>query len=148
METLTTPQKLKPDHNKYDNIWEIAQSYGKHALKYIDWNSEPRGQIAELAKPIIFLSTGEDFVKALFKLDIIKLPIWKVLIPTPENPCEGAIYYIAETEDFTYVFRGTYGYYGSGPHQSAIVEVAIADLKLPVELRGGDYLLTLIGLRW
>lgn len=79
----------------------------------------------------------------------IKLPIWKVIAPGINEGLishTGANYYIAQTDEAVYVFRGTYGYGGEGCHQSAFIEKAIKMLGLPIEERDADYLLTLFRL--
>jgi hypothetical protein len=83
----------------------------------------------------------------------IKLPIWKILVPDlppPEKGKTGAVYYIVQTIRYraggveklqSLLFRATFGYYGTGPHEAALIEEVFERQHLPLELRSADYLL-------
>jgi len=66
-------------------------------------------------------------------LKVVRLPVFKVIIPCGSM---GANYYIVRGEIFEgreviVFFRGTYGYAGAGPHQSAFVENSSSSLNTP-----------------
>ncbi len=88
------------------------------------------------------------FVKFVKSLRVVKLPVFKVVIPCGSM---GANYYIVTGEiikgkEVIVFFRGTYGYAGAGPHQSAFVEKFFKLFKYPIQTRCGDYLLSLLRL--
>lgn len=92
--------------------------------------------------------TAEDFVRYIDKrLRAIKIPVYKVVIPCGAI---GANYYIVEgvsreEKDTIVFFRGTYGYGGQGPHESAFVETYFNKiLGIKMKILCGDYLLTLL----
>ncbi|RLF64318.1 MAG: hypothetical protein DRN30_05580 [Thermoplasmata archaeon] len=95
----------------------------------------------------IYFTTAEDFIRFLTQeIHIFKVPAFKVVIPCGEI---GANYYIVEgktvnNENVIAFFRGMYGYGGSGPHQSALVEKFFELIHLKLETRCGDYLLGLL----
>lgn len=137
----------KPKHNRYDNIWEIrsegypTKSQLADAIAY-----RPRlGDIMSYAGGRILCYRSEEAFCSTLIRGRFKLPIWKVILPEP-NASMGIIYYAAEdAEGRLHLFRGTYGYRGVGPHQSAFIEAFIEDvLGLSPELRGGDLLIDLI----
>jgi len=83
------------------------------------------------------------------RLSRVDLPIFKVV--TPCDTRTGANYYIVwgQEPDGTEVvafFRGTYGCGGRGPLQSAFVEKFFKMFEYRVEIRCGDYLLSLLRL--
>jgi len=86
------------------------------------------------------------FVKFVRSLKVVKLPVFKVVVPC--GPV-GANYYIVRGEivegrEVIVFFRGTYGYSGAGPHQSAFVEKFFKLFRYPIQTRCGDYLLSLL----
>ncbi len=87
------------------------------------------------------------FVRYVASLESVQAA-YKVVIP--RNVSTGANYYIVHGVDkqgeVVAFFRGTYGYAGTGPLQSAFVELAFKMLKIPLEIRDGDYLLSLLKL--
>ena len=95
----------------------------------------------------IYFTTAEDFIRFLAQeIHVFKVPAFKVVIPCGET---GANYYVVEgktvtNENVIAYFRGTYGYGGSGPHQSALVEKFFELIHLKLETRCGDYLLGLL----
>lgn len=138
----------KPEHNRYDNIYEIRMEhkYGERALKQFFEelrHVESDYFVLRPRKPVFYHKEPESFLKALTKG--FHAPVWKIVIPRLEEPHTGSIYYIARTDDAIHVFRGTFGYWGVGPHQSALIEEFLDRLGVPVEVRDGDYLLGLLG---
>ena len=86
------------------------------------------------------------FVRFVRSLRVVKLPVFKVVIPCGSM---GANYYIVRGEivegrEVIVFFRRTYGYAGTGPHQSAFVEKFFKLFKYPIQTRCGDYLLSLL----
>jgi len=91
---------------------------------------------------MIYHHSPESWLKALLTAGCVMLPLYRVF--TPWGP-EGAVYYIFEdSRGYVHVFRGTYGYGGTGPHQSALIEAFVEKLGLPFVNRDGDHLLSLI----
>ncbi len=86
------------------------------------------------------------FVKFVGSLKRVKLPAFKVVIPSGNNK-QGANYYIVHGEDnygeVIVMFRGTRGF---GDYQSAFIEVALKKLNVPLKTYTGDYLLDLLRL--
>jgi len=84
-------------------------------------------------------------VKFVKSLSVVKLPVFKVVVPCGST---GANYYIVNGERFgkevIAFFRGTYGYAGTGPHQSAFIEKFFKLFRYPMQTMSGDYLLTLL----
>ena len=94
---------------------------------------------------VVYYHTVWGFLKSVLKMTNFKFPVWKVICPRPDNPKVGAVYYIVKQDLSTsHVFRGTYGYYGTGCHESALIEKMFEMLKFPITVRDGDYLLTLL----
>lgn len=94
----------------------------------------------------IYFAFAEDFIRFVVRLESFKLPVFKVVIPCGHT---GANFYVVEGktrkgEKVIAFFRGTYGYGGEGPHQSALVEKFFEILRVPLEVRCGDYLLGLL----
>lgn len=142
-------QPEKPSHNQYDNIWEIrTQGYRGRGYPPERWIKEiQKGppdlpheeELTKVGRGLIFHDV-EDFCRALLFTQI-KLPVWKIVVPDLKQP-NGAIYYLAEnTKGQSYCFRGTYGYAGTGPHESAKIEAILEARGLNLEVRNGDYLL-------
>jgi len=143
--------KMKPEHNQFDNIYELRMKndYGQRTLAEILEGRRPL-LVDEIelrpSKRIVDHRTPESFIGRILRLGRFKHPLWKVVCPRPRGET-GAIYYIVDAIDTVHIFRGTYGYMGTGPHQSALIEEFMETHGLRLELRDGDYLLTLIGLR-
>jgi len=144
---VTEKTKTKPEWNRWDNIWEIRES-GYPSEEQVEevLSTEPMfKRTHRIGKAIIF-DNEDHFIQVVGKSKV-KLPVWKVLCPHLDNPNQGAIYYIVQTEERNLVFRGTYGYWGVGPHQSAMIEHIFQKVyHLYFDVRSGDYLLTLMGL--
>lgn len=93
-------------------------------------------------------SSPESFLWALVHAHATHLPVFKIVAPElPDQPGAhtGANYYVAETEDveghkMINVFRGTFGYGGSGPHASALIEAWLKKRGLPLERQSADFL--------
>jgi len=94
----------------------------------------------------LYFRSEKAFVRYISSVTV-KLPAFKVVVPSSAGV--GSIYYVVEVIDpydgeVIAFFRGTYGYYGEGCHQSAFVEKALRRLGIPLEVRDGDYLLSLL----
>ena len=144
----------KPKHNAFDNIWEIRKSRGfltrcEDFLREVERIPE---RVVDEARSYmlsyIYYLTPEAWVRSLINRISVKLPIWKILIPDVPGASVGAIYYIFKDEKgVAHLFRGTFGYGGCGPHESAMIEEFLERKGYPIELRGGDYLLDIIAWR-
>jgi len=100
-------------------------------------------------REIIQVYNEKLFIYMVAKAGVLEVPIWKVIIPGIRDGMisyTGANYYIMRSPKKIVFFRGTYGYGGTGVHQSAFIEKALKMLRLPIDERDGDYLLTLLGL--
>ena len=107
-------------------------------------SSQPPGYRDKVT--IFYHMTPESWLRALVTAAAVKLPLWRVITPWGSD---GAVYYVFyDEEDRVHVFRGTYGYGGCGPHQSALIEAFIDRYLggLYFENRDGDYLLGLLKL--
>lgn len=151
MTTKTQP----PTWNKYDNIWEIRQTSNlKIRLNEIltKKSSLAGSSIGQRIGQKAFLYDNvEDFICCLAEEKKVSMPLWKVICPDLEGS-SGAIYYIARAMldrsmlKEIHVFRGTYGYTGSGCVESALVEEYCTRKGMWFEVRSGDYLLTILEL--
>ncbi|MCD6593127.1 hypothetical protein J7L00_03485 [Candidatus Bathyarchaeota archaeon] len=142
----------KPKHNRFDNIWEIRKSRGFETrfgdflrdVKMLSLERFKRDVRSNMLTYVYYL-TPESWVRSLTSKSSVSLPIWKILIPDVPGASVGAIYYIfKDAMGVAHVFRGTYGYGGSGPHESALIEEFLERNGYPIEFRGGDYLLDII----
>jgi len=142
---------LKPEHNQYDNIWEIRQktySNEDQVQQIIRELRKSQGydistpDVTQIGDALVF-SDVKKFVGCTLGKHFIRLPVWKIVIPRLEGDA-GSIYYVAETKDYNYIFRGTYGYGGTGPHESALVEACFEKCGLSFEVRDGDYLINFL----
>ena len=141
-------QVQKPKHNKFDNIWEIRQTgYPSEELfleatKQVQVIDISTRDVAQIGGALIFHDVRK-FIHSILQKHGVKIPIWKIVIPQLERD-NGAIYYIAECKDYNRIFRGTYGYGGTGPHESALVEACFEKFGLCFEVRNGDYLINFL----
>ena len=137
----------KPKHNCFDNSWEIRQTGypTKEQIAeifekpYVGIDISDSHNVTRIGKGLIYHHV-KDFIKTVLLKKSIKLPIWKIVIPSLTVK-SGAIYYIVCCNDYTFVFRGTFGYWGTGPHESALIEEIFEQHGLTFEVRDGDYLL-------
>ena len=122
----------KPEHNLFDNIYEIRKTPGFEAM-FKDFlrgvAGMAPGRFKREARPrrltYIYYLSPEAWAYALIS-HRVQLPVWKILVSEP-NSETGAIYYVFRDEEgVAHVFRGTYGY------------------GYMVERRNGDYLLDLL----
>jgi len=85
------------------------------------------------------------FVKKVAKLRSFRLPIWAFIAPlTPEKSTVGAIYWAVDNpdgRDEIWLTRTTFGYGGTGPHQSAVILEFFERLGGRIEVRSVDCLL-------
>lgn len=141
---------VKPLCNKYDNIWEIRQGGSpspERVEQVLTQKSEWPVRTSRLGKGIIY-SHVENFLYAAAKASkILELKVWKIMCPDLDKPEEGSIYYIVTTKQSNKqrnrICKATYGYWGEGPHQAALIEACFEKLGLKIEVRDGDYLLSL-----
>ena len=146
----------KPKHNRFDNIWEIRRSPGFRTrfgdfLRDVE-RLDPERFVNEARRTTLtyyYYLTPEAWIRALISRRV-QLPVWKILIPDSPEAKIGAIYYVfKDSSGMAHVFRGTYGYGGSGPHESAFIEEFLSKTGYTLELRGGDYLLNILAWgRW
>jgi hypothetical protein len=137
-------EKLKPEHNRYDNIWEIRRRYPsaellKEMISKVRVAEISAEDFLQIGRALIFHDVKK-FIRGVLQKRMIRLPIWKIVVPRL-NGKTGAIYYIAYGEDYNRIFRGTFGYCGTGPHESALIEAVFEAYELYFEVRDGDYLL-------
>lgn len=139
----------KPKHNLHDNIWEIRQTgYPTkeqllEAMKKVQVIDISTDDVTQIGGAYVFRDV-EKFIHSVLQKHGVLLPIWKIVIPRLDG-ATGAIYYIAEIKDgFNHVFRGTYGYGGTGPHESALIEACFECCGLYFEVRDGDYFLNFL----
>jgi len=140
---------VKPKHNQYDNIWEIRQAgYPspegmKNALKRRPLSTRRH----RIGKALVY-DCVEDFLQSCVRMKQIRMPIFKIIIPDLGRSNTGAIYYIVteltDTRERVHIYRATYGYYGTGPHEAALIESVFDYLHSSIELRSGDFLLGFI----
>lgn len=141
-------QVEKPKHNQYDNIWEIRQSGYPSETQIQEVLEKPyfgtdisSSEVTKVGKGLVYRHI-ENFIRSVL-CKTIRLPIWKIVIPNI-NGSSGAIYYIAECNIYNLIFRGTFGYWGTGPHESALIEAIFEKRGLFFEVRDGDYLLNFL----
>lgn len=138
----------------FRTVEEIRKRIGRQRIQEI-LAKMLRGELKEEFTPLTprtlikYHKTVESFIYSVLISKTIKLPVFRVF--TPIDNYTGAVYYIIKTLDeqnrtVIHVFRGTYGYYGSGPHDSAVIEEFLDEMDLIPENRSGDYLLGLLEL--
>jgi len=137
---------VKPAHNKFDNIYEIRQT-GYPTEDLINetlTSTSPFKRSRRIGKTRIF-DDAHHFIHTIVRnfKEGIKMPVWKVVIPRL-NDNTGSIYYIVQTQKVNLIFRGTFGYFGTGPHESALIEAIFEKLNFTIEVRDGDYLLSFL----
>lgn len=135
-------QVEKPKHNRYDNIYEIRQTgYPSNELMTRACKTLDIRERTKIGGAIVFRHVKE-FISTVVN-NTVRLPIWKIVIPRLDGHT-GAIYYIAQIKEATLIFRGTYGYGGTGPHESALIEACFEKTGFYFEVRDGDYLLNFL----
>jgi len=133
----------KPEWNRYDNIFEVMQNQTVEQLN--DQLREAFDKAKHKHKhnaQVVLHHDIECFLTAVHSIEV-RLPLWKIVIPELDQPSHGAIYYVVETvRHEKHIFRGTFGYFGSGPHESALVEYLMTRVRhCWFEVRSGDYLM-------
>lgn len=155
MKTNKPSLEKKPEHNKYDNIFEIRQER-QDSLMYKIEDELRRGDIDDyfpIKEGIYYYRSLGGFFKRvlLFMTDKgIDLPVLKIVCPHLEWNI-GAIYYIVRHDKTREraVYRGTYGYRGTGCHESACIEEFLHRIKITpscIKLLDADRLLGALGL--
>jgi len=133
-------QVKKPEHNKFDNIFEIRKDYPHIEEKIAEALVGRLPRPARRVGKALIHDDVESFIRRLRQSNF-KLPVWKVVIPDLEQET-GAIYYVIQgVSEWNHIFRGTFGYGGTGPHESALVEEVLDRMNCMIEVRNGDYLL-------
>jgi len=138
-----TEQVKKPEHNKLDNIFEIRKAWKgiEDRISEAMVGRVPR-QPRRVGNALIY-DDVEAFIRRI-RQGNITLPIFKILMPELDFN-SGSIYYVVRgMEGSNHIFRGTFGYGGTGPHESALVEEVLERMNCMIELRSGDYLLSFI----
>ena len=150
----TVKSETKPEHNKYDNIWEL-----RHKRWWWD-EMQSVGQILEQMPQLLIaqtiLGTGllyrhvQNFLYAVAKAnEILELEAWKILCPFLGETNKGTLYYIIRekqrnrNKQKNLVFKATYGYLGQGPREAALIETCFEMLRLNIRLGDGNDLLDL-----
>jgi len=136
-------QVKKPEHNKFDNIFEIrSKPFGwEDRIAEAMVGRVPR-QPRRVGNALIH-DDVESFVRRIRQGRFL-LPVVKILMPELDFN-SGSIYYVLRGKDEpNHIFRGTFGYGGTGPHESALVEEVLERMNCMMELRSGDYLLSFI----
>lgn len=142
----------KPQHNKYDNIHEIRMMMPKGTVTdVVDSEVRLPKRTERIGRAVLYGSVGH-FVRDILRRHEMSLPAWKIVLSHLGTPDKGDIFYVAEvklrkdSKEYTpLIFRGTFGYLGTGPHESACVEEVFDNMGIPLELRGdGDILLSFI----
>jgi hypothetical protein len=138
-----TEQIKKPKHNEFDNIFEIRKNYPHIEEKIAE------ALVGRLPRPPRTVGRAmihvdvESFIRRLRQSNF-KLPVWKIVIPDLGQK-NGFIYYVIQgVNERNHIFKGTYGYSGTGPHESALVEEVLERMNCMVEIRSGDYLLRFV----
>ena len=173
-EVMQSDLPLPPSHNVFDNIWQIRKSgypTEGQVREFLDLGKKGVGlpnkcdRAVQIGNGLLFDDEAQ-FVHSVLRALSIRLPVYKIVIPrmtvsstAGEWQKQGTLYYCVSGEfpvdlrlwpkfpmDTTnIVFRGTYGYGGSGPCASAMIETIFAKRQYQIELRDGDYLLGFFG---
>lgn len=128
-------------HNQFDNIDRIRLDGYPTEEQIIGVLNRPTSMRQVKIGRTIILRDVAAFIQTINRSKSVKIPIWKIVLPRLGEWTQGAIYYIVETNNGNLAFRGTYGYCGTGPHESALVEAYLEKAKYRLEVRDGDYLL-------
>lgn len=143
VKTEPAPQSEKPKWNRYDNIFEIIRDT---PTRVMNENIEDaikrslhRGYL--YGKAYIHREPGS-FISNMRRGSVL-MPVWKIMVPGLDKPSVGAIYYVYQRgkDGETHIFRGTFGYGGTGPHESAMIEYEMTRRHLQIEIRDVDALL-------
>jgi len=132
-----------------EHLNRLRKGYAEKELEY--WLSDDRPYsktTRKIGKGRMFYDPIY-FVKKVAKLRSFRLPIWAFIAPlTPEKSTVGAIYWAVDNpngRDEIWLTRTTFGYGGTGPHQSAVILEFFEKRGIPIEARTGDYLLRFLG---
>jgi hypothetical protein len=132
----------RPRCNLYDNIYDIRMG-GYPSSREIEraLTERPRRSSAvRLGRGIIYYST-QGFIYDVAHARLARSPAWKVMLPQLDRHDVGTIYYIVEEGSRSLAYRATYGYWGSGPHEAALIEACFEQIGLRFEVRDGGCLL-------
>jgi len=136
-------QELK---SLYDHLNTLREGYAEQELEEILSNRKVgiNRTYHRVGRACIF-PDPEYFVQQVAKLERIDIPIFAIITPfTLDKNSPGAIYWVVQKpdgRDENWLTRTTYGYGGTGPHQSAVILELFERSKTPIEVRTGDYLL-------
>lgn len=142
-----------PEWNRYDNIFDVIQSQTSEQLNNQFQEAIQRGKgksrVSRIRRAVVHHSI-ETFLRAV-RSKAMRVPLWKIVIPDLTNPAQGAIYYVVNTPEggtaagTNHIFRGTFGYWGTGPHEAALIEWFLTKIRRGwFEIRNGDYLLSFL----
>jgi hypothetical protein len=149
---LTQQVSKIPEWNRYDNIFDVMESQTTEQLNN-QFEEAIRGKPdrhpPRIGKAVFHITLGT-FLRAVSG-KAMRLPLWKIVIPDLDNQMQGAIYYVVNTIEggtaagTNHIFRGTFGYWGTGPHESALIEWFLTKIRGGwFEIRNGDYLLSFL----
>jgi len=148
-----------PEYDKYDNIAEIK---AKHPVSAEELERIMKGKAmmfkgGSRIRKTFYVNNCNYFIylaHRMLRKGGIKLPIWKIVVPDLDRTHQGSIYYIVQGERRNLMFRGTFGYWGTGPHEAAKIEQFFelmfghsdvsGNIVAPIEVRSGDYLLSFL----
>jgi len=134
-------------YNKYDNIDEIKRAHplSREELERIAKGKTSHSKHFIRIKRTLYIYDVDYFLYRLHRLKSFRLPFWKVVIPSLDNRNIGAIYYFVRGKPSNLLFRATFGYWGTGPHEAAKIEQFVEHFFGDVfEVRDGDLLIQLI----
>jgi hypothetical protein len=144
LEPPASRAKRRPGWSLYDNIWDIrlggypSQEEVERAL-----TERPRRSSSMRLGRGILCSGARGFIYNVARLKRVEPAAWKIVIPRLDRRDVGAIYYAVEAGPKSLICRATYGYWGRGPHEAALIEACLELLGLHFEVRDGDHLLNL-----
>jgi hypothetical protein len=142
LEPSVCEAKGRPEWNRYDNIYDIRMS-GHPSSREIERALTKRpGQSSTLSlgRGLIY-SSAEGFIYDVAHAKLAKSPIWKIVIPRLDGHDVGTIYYVAEEGSSSLAYRAAYGYWGTGPHEAALIEACFEQVGFRFEVRDGGCLL-------
>jgi hypothetical protein len=132
----------RPWCNLYDNIYDIRMSGYPSSRKIERTLTErpPQSPTLRLGRGVMY-SSAEGFIYDVVHARLVKSPIWKIVIPRLGRHDVGTIYYVAEEGPSSLAYRATYGYWGTGPHEAALIEACFEQVGFRFEVRDGGCLL-------
>jgi len=146
--------ELRELKSLYDHLNKLREGYAERELKEIlsrpDRFYQKPHRLGIWSRLTRIFPDPEYFVKKVSKLKSFTIPVFAIITPFElgkDSP--GAIYWIVlnpnANNGVRWVTRTTYGYGGTGPHQSAVILEFFEKRGIPIEARTGDYLLRFLG---